>query len=83
MDSDLTDPVELALCVFDLQKLHMHGPEYHSIVPAVLLVQEKANTYAVSLLKTKCASKQNAPIILFNNKSLIIDVIENMIRVFD
>lgn len=37
IDSDLTDPVELALCIFDLQKLHMHGPEYHSIVPAVLV----------------------------------------------
>lgn len=36
-DSDLTDPTELALCIFDLQKLHMHGPEYHSIVPAVLV----------------------------------------------
>lgn len=37
IDSDLTDPVELALCIFDLKKLHMHGPEYHSIVPAVLV----------------------------------------------
>jgi hypothetical protein len=37
MDSDLDDPVELALCIFDLPNLHMHGPEYHSIVPAVLV----------------------------------------------
>lgn len=37
IDSDLTDPIELALCIFDLKKLHMHGPEYHSIVPAVLV----------------------------------------------
>ncbi len=37
IDSDLTDPIELALCIFDLQRLHMHGPEYHSIVPAVLV----------------------------------------------
>jgi len=37
IDSDLTDPLDLALCIFDLQKLHMHGPEYHSIVPAVLV----------------------------------------------
>jgi hypothetical protein len=36
-DSDLTDPVELALCIFELRILHMHGPEYHSIVPAVLV----------------------------------------------
>lgn len=37
MDSDLVDPVELALCIYDLPNLHMHGPEYHSIVPAVLV----------------------------------------------
>lgn len=37
IDSNLTDPVELALCIFDIPTLHMHGPEYHSIVPAVLL----------------------------------------------
>ncbi len=37
IDSDLSDPLELALCIFDLQRLHMHGPEYHSIVPAVLV----------------------------------------------
>ncbi len=37
IDSDLTDPIELALCIFDLNQLHMHGPEYHSIVPAVLV----------------------------------------------
>ncbi len=37
IDSDLTDPVELALCIFDIPTLHMHGPEYHSIVPAVLI----------------------------------------------
>ena len=37
IDSDLKDPVELALCIFDIPNLHMHGPEYHSIVPAVLV----------------------------------------------
>jgi hypothetical protein len=37
IDSDLTDPIELALCIYDLPKLHMHGPEYHSIVPAILV----------------------------------------------
>jgi uncharacterized protein len=31
------DPVKLALQVFDLPGLKMHGPEYHSIVPAVLV----------------------------------------------
>jgi hypothetical protein len=37
IDSDLADPVELALCIFEIPKLRMHGPEYHSIVPAVLV----------------------------------------------
>lgn len=37
IDNELTDPVELMLCIFDIPILHMHGPEYHSIVPAVLV----------------------------------------------
>lgn len=37
MKSDSSDPIELALDIFSLPKLHMHGPEYHSIVPAVLV----------------------------------------------
>jgi hypothetical protein len=37
IDSELTDPIELALCIFEIPKLNMHGPEYHSIVPAVLV----------------------------------------------
>lgn len=32
-----TDPVALALRIFELPRLNMHGPEYHSIVPAVLV----------------------------------------------
>jgi len=36
-NSDLTDPVALLLEVFRLPGLNMHGPEYHSIVPAVLV----------------------------------------------
>ncbi len=35
--SDLNDPLDLALRIFNLPALHMHGPEYHSIVPAVLI----------------------------------------------
>jgi len=35
--SESTDPVALSLSIFDLKQLHMHGPEYHSIVPAVLV----------------------------------------------
>jgi hypothetical protein len=37
IDSNIIDPAELALCIFDLKRLNMHGPEYHSIVPAVLV----------------------------------------------
>lgn len=37
INSEFTDPVELALRIFELPRLHMHGPEYHSIVPAVLV----------------------------------------------
>lgn len=36
-ESSLTDPVALLLEVFQLPGLNMHGPEYHSIVPAVLV----------------------------------------------
>ncbi|MCR4435804.1 MAG: DUF5714 domain-containing protein [Eubacteriales bacterium] len=35
--SDEKNPVILAQKVFDLPGLNMHGPEYHSIVPAVLV----------------------------------------------
>lgn len=31
------DPVKLAKKIFDLPGLKMHGPEYHSIVPAILI----------------------------------------------
>ena len=37
MESKLTDPVELAEQIFQLPSLHMHGPEYHSIVPGILV----------------------------------------------
>jgi len=31
------DPVRLALKIFGIPGLNMHGPEYHSIVPAILI----------------------------------------------
>ncbi|NLP37265.1 MAG: hypothetical protein GX357_06405 [Firmicutes bacterium] len=37
LKSNLTDPLALLLEIFQLPNLHMHGPEYHSIVPAVLV----------------------------------------------
>lgn len=35
--SDSRDPVALALALYELPGLPMHGPEYHSLVPAVLV----------------------------------------------
>ncbi|HHX75001.1 MAG TPA: hypothetical protein GX699_08880 [Firmicutes bacterium] len=37
LQSDLTDPLALLVEIFKLPNLQMHGPEYHSIVPAVLV----------------------------------------------
>lgn len=36
-NSTQADPLELAKMVFELPGLNMHGPEYHSIVPAILV----------------------------------------------
>jgi hypothetical protein len=35
--SEIRHPIELAKHIFQLQGLHMHGPEYHSIVPAIIV----------------------------------------------
>lgn len=35
--SEETDPLTLASQLFDLRNVHMHGPEHHYIVPAVLI----------------------------------------------
>jgi hypothetical protein len=37
LQSSLADPVQLLAHLFSLPGLHMHGPEYHSIVPAALV----------------------------------------------
>jgi hypothetical protein len=37
MNSSQKDPIELALEIFDMESLNMHGPEYHSITPALLV----------------------------------------------
>lgn len=37
INSSIQNPIELAEKVFELPGLNMHGPEYHSIVPAVIL----------------------------------------------
>jgi len=44
------DPVHLALRIFEIPGLNMHGPEYHSIVPAILVAawQNSNNNLTVS-----------------------------------
>jgi hypothetical protein len=37
LETSVTDPVELAQTIFALPELKMHGPEYHSIVPAIIV----------------------------------------------
>lgn len=37
MENDSKDPIEIALSIFELKGLNMHGPEYHSIIPGVLV----------------------------------------------
>lgn len=32
------DPIKILFHVFEMENVHMHGPEHHSIVPGVLLV---------------------------------------------
>lgn len=41
VSSEEKNPIELAKLVFDLPGLNMHGPEYHSIVPAVLVAAQQ------------------------------------------
>lgn len=41
------DPVKLARQIFDLPSLKMHGPEYHSIVPAILIAAYQ-NKYKIN-----------------------------------
>ncbi|MPM44525.1 hypothetical protein SDC9_91203 [bioreactor metagenome] len=47
------DPIALAKNVFDLPDLKMHGPEYHSIVPAILVTayQNKNGIYDPAAVK--------------------------------
>ncbi len=35
--TDIKDPIELANKIFEIPDLNIHGPEYHSIVPAILV----------------------------------------------
>lgn len=37
MENNSKDPVEIALEIFEIEGLNMNGPEYHSIVPGILV----------------------------------------------
>lgn len=47
------DPVALAAKIFELPALKMHGPEYHSLVPAVLVAASQNASGARDVLKIK------------------------------
>ena len=51
--SDEVHPIRLAQKIFELPGLNMHGPEYHSIVPAVLVtcyqnISEKRDSFKIT-----------------------------------
>ena len=44
IESTMIDPIKLAARVFELPNLNMHGPEYHSIVPGVIVTAYQNKT---------------------------------------
>ncbi len=44
LQTDISDPIKLAEQIFELPGLKMHGPEYHSIVPAIIVTAHGNNT---------------------------------------
>ena len=44
LTSDSTDPLKLANQIMDIDFIHMHGPEHHALVPAVLVTAFKNKT---------------------------------------
>lgn len=43
------NPIKILFHVFEMQKVHMHGPEHHSIVPGVLLAAFRNNGGKIDL----------------------------------
>lgn len=43
------DPIKILSHIFEMDKVHMHGPEHHSIVPGVLLAAYRNNGGAIVL----------------------------------
>ncbi len=43
------DPIKILFHIFEMDKVHMHGPEHHSIVPGVLLVAYQNNGGEIDL----------------------------------
>lgn len=60
--SDEKNPVALAQMVFELPGLNMHGPEYHSIVPAVLVTAWQNLNSLKDISKIKEAIKRGKDI---------------------
>jgi len=58
MGSTEVNPLNLIQRVFDLPGLNMHGPEYHSIVPAVLVTAYQNMTGKKDLVKIKESIKR-------------------------
>ena len=50
INSNEVDPVKLFLQIENLESVHMHGPEHHSIVPCVLLTAYKNSGGNIDLL---------------------------------
>ncbi len=62
ISSSETNPVKLVQKVFELPGLNMHGPEYHSIVPAVLVTAHQNISGKKDSLKIKEAIKRGKDI---------------------
>lgn len=54
-ETDLQDPVAIAQTIFRLPGLNMHGPEYHSIVPAVIVAAYENTIHNKKLMDIRTA----------------------------
>lgn len=62
VNSSALNPVDLAKGIFDLPGLNMHGPEYHSIVPAILVTAYQNLSDSRDLSKIKEALRRGEDI---------------------
>lgn len=64
LDSNEVDPMKLFLQIENLESVHMHGPEHHSIVPCVLLTAYKncgGNIDLLSAIETALIRGKQVP----------------------